>query len=119
MARKRITLKVPAFNIIETIMAMVVIVIVCGIAMLIFGRVMQSGVSMRRWRAAATLKDALLHAEKRRPIADTSFINEDFFIEESVSPYQGTSGLLVIRFTAYAENKEPVLSKQKIVPANE
>jgi hypothetical protein len=117
MDRKQVSGKgrIKASSIMEVIISMVVIVVVFGIAMMIYSNVIRLSFSAKKLKAAAVLKEALINAEEGMQQEDRSFTLEDIQVEQKVAPYPGVEGLLEIRLVAYDENKEQLAQLQKLI----
>jgi Tfp pilus assembly protein PilV len=107
--------RVPASTIIETVVAMVIIVAVFGIAMMIYANVMQSGLSVKKIRARALLDEAATNISPSQSDLNKSFSAGDFSISQTVKAYNGESDLLEIDLTAYDINQQKVAELHKII----
>jgi Tfp pilus assembly protein PilV len=105
-------------TLVEVLIAMILIIVVFGIAMMIFTNVTSSSLSVKKIRAAAVLHDAMLSAEQSKdPITQTITV-DDIAIGEEVKPYNGNPALLYMHFTAYDNNQQKVAELEKVILNN-
>lgn len=99
----------------ESVIAMVIIVLVFGIAMMIFTNVTRLSLSVRKVRAQAVLQDLLLQAAKDPGNSDRSIRVEDLRIEQKITPFGRGPGLSQIKLTAYDESGKQLAAVQQII----
>lgn len=99
----------------EAVIAMVIMVLVFGIAMMIFTNVTRLSLSVRKVRAQAVLQDLLLQAAKDPGNSDRTIPVEDLRIEQKVTPFGQGPGLSQIELTAYDESGKPLAEVQQII----
>jgi type II secretory pathway pseudopilin PulG len=107
--------KLPGSTLMEVVIAMVIIILVFGIAMMIYTNVTRLSLSARKVRAAAILQGLLLQANNRKDNRDRSIRVEEFRIEQKVTRFQHEPGLSEIELTAFGENQEQVAQLQQII----
>jgi Tfp pilus assembly protein PilV len=107
--------KLPGSTLMEVVIAMVIIILVFGIAMIIYTNVTRLSLSARKVRAAAILQDLLLQANNRKDNSDRSIRVEEFRIEQKITRFQNEPGLSEIELTAFGENQEQVAQLQQII----
>ena len=115
MARNKLTAKVKGSSILEVIVSMVVIVVVFGIAMIIFSNVMRYSTTEKELMAKALLQEALIKEENRTADTLQSATISGFRIEKEVRGYPGGLSLTEIILTAYDQNHQKVAVSQKII----
>ena len=115
MAGSKLKAEVKASTIMEVIVSMVIIVIVFGIAMMIFTNVLRLSLSAKKIRAQALLQETLLNAEHNPENTNQSFTVDDFRIEQVAGPYQQNSSLTLIQLTAYDQNQQKIAELQKVI----
>jgi type II secretory pathway pseudopilin PulG len=115
MAGKKIIYKVSAYNLLETVIAMVVIVAVSGMAMAIFLRVTQSSLSGKTLQAAALAENEMQQAAQKRSLADSAYTVNDIRIVVSAKPSPEFSGLSVLRVSTLGVRGDTLITIQKIV----
>jgi Tfp pilus assembly protein PilE len=113
-------LKVQASSILEVVVSMVIMVIVFGIAMMIYTNVIRFSLSAKKLKAEALLQQAMLTAEQHPEAATTTSTTvNDFRIEQEVKPYEGGAGLTIVRLTAYDQNQQQIAQLQKVIRNHE
>ncbi|MBS7562777.1 hypothetical protein KHS38_00025 [Mucilaginibacter sp. Bleaf8] len=120
MARSKIrSVKLTASSILEVVVSMVVIVMVLGIAMMIYTNVMRLSLSERRLRAQVRLQQAMLELEHPLSYGAKEDNNEDWTIEKDILPYEGNARLQEVHLVLYDERHEKISEIRKIVINNE
>jgi hypothetical protein len=110
MAGSKLTQRAGASTILEVVISMIIIVLVFGIAMMIFTNVTRLSLSVKKLKAQALLQQVMINAT----VTETITIDE-FRIEQEVKPYRGNSGLTDIRLTAYDQNQQKVAESEKVI----
>jgi type II secretory pathway pseudopilin PulG len=120
MAGNKITQKgmLSGASIIEAVVAMVIIVVVFGIAMVIFANVTQRSLSTRKIRAAAALQNALQTAEQSGQFPDEPFRMDDISVTPELKPVENEPGLSELYLTAYDENQHILAEAREIMTNN-
>jgi len=119
MAGSKLTVqtRIKASTLVEVVVAMVVILVVFGIAMMIYTNVLRLSLSAKKIRAQALLQETLLKAEHTAGNTTQSFTLDDFRIEQEAAPYNN-SNLTEIHLTAYDQNQQKVAELQKVIVNN-
>ena len=107
--------KLKGSTLLEVVIAMVIIMLVFGIAMMIFANVTQSSLSLKKTRARALLNEIMLNAEKIKGNNTQSLAIDDFRIEQVVKNYNEDPNLTEIELTAYDENSATIASLHKVI----
>jgi len=115
MARTKLSAKIKGSTLLEVIISMVVIVIVFGIAMMIFAKVISFTTSARDIRAKSILRDLLEKQEHEKAISSQSIITADFTIEETTTAYNDQADLVLVQLTAFDQNNKQVAELLKII----
>jgi len=115
MAGSKLDGRVKASTILEVIVSMIVIVIVFGIAMMIYTNVLRLSLSAKKLRVQALLQEIMLKAEQTTANTTQSFTIDDFRIEQEAKPYHDESGLTTIHLTAYDQNQQKIAELQKVI----
>lgn len=104
----------------EAVIAMVIMVLVFGIAMMIYTNVTRLSLSVRKIRAQAILQERLYQTVKNGNTDNQHIQVDEFEIEQKVSPFGPGSGLIQIELTAFGENHQQLVQLQQIIShANE
>ena len=115
MAGSKLKGQLPASSILEVIVSMVIIVIVFGIAMMIYTNVLRLSLSIKKLKVEALLQETMLKAERNTENITQSVTISDFRIEQEVKPYQDIAGLTEIHLTAFDANQQKIAELQKVI----
>jgi Tfp pilus assembly protein PilV len=107
--------KLQASSIIEVLISMVVIMVVFGIAMMIYANVIQSSLSVKKLRAQAILNQTLQADESSANPASTNFTVEDLSIQQTVKPYLAESNLTEIDLSVYDAGGKELIALHKVI----
>lgn len=108
--------KVRASTIIEVLISMIVIMVVFGMAMLIFANVTRSGVSEKKVRSSAVLQQILLDDEKTADLGSRMFTVDSLRVEQQVKNYNNKDSLVEIDLRAYDPGGQLTADAHKIIP---
>ncbi|MES2113016.1 MAG: hypothetical protein V4577_29975 [Bacteroidota bacterium] len=117
MAGSKLTVK--ASTILEVVVSMVIIVVVFGIAMMIYSNVVRSSPSAKKLKAELILQETMIKLQQQPDSTAQSTIVDDFKIEQKIEPYNGNPALLKIGLTAFDQNQQKVAELQKVIIAHE
>jgi Tfp pilus assembly protein PilE len=115
MAGGKLKRRLPASGILEVIVSMVIIVIVFGIAMMIYTNVLRLSLSAKKVKAYAILQETMLKAEHTAENVTQSVSIADFRIEQEVKPYLDNINLAEIHLTAFDQNQQKIAELQKVI----
>ncbi|MDP9080024.1 MAG: hypothetical protein M3O71_21570 [Bacteroidota bacterium] len=115
MAGSKLTNRVKASSILEVIVSMVVIVIVFGIAMMIYANVLRVSPSAKKLRAQAILENEMLKAEHSTDSLAQFVTIDDFRIDEELKPYPDNADLSIVHLAAFDQNQQKIAELQKII----
>jgi Tfp pilus assembly protein PilE len=115
MAGSKLNGQVKASTILEVIVSMVIIVIVFGIAMMIYTNVLRLSLSAKKIKAQALLQETMLKAEQNTENITQSITMDDFRIEQEVKSYTGGGNSVEIHLTAYDQNQQKIAELQKVI----
>jgi Tfp pilus assembly protein PilE len=118
MAGSKLKSKVQASTILEVVISMVIIVVVFGIAMMIYTNVLRMSLSVKKLKAQAILNEIALKTEHNPADATPDVITDDFRIEQETKPYNGNTALLEIHLTAYDNNKQKIAELQQVITSS-
>jgi type II secretory pathway pseudopilin PulG len=120
MAGSKITKKgmLQATTITEVVIALVIIVVVFGMAMMIFANVTQQAISTKKIRAAAILRAVLLKADQSHQLPQEAFNQDGFKIIPVIKPVEVEPGLSELHLTAYDENQQEIAKIAEIMINN-
>ena len=121
MAGSKLTYRhrVKGSTILEVIISMIIIIVVFGIAMMIFINVNRLSLSIKKLKAQAILQHTLLQAEQANDHTDQTITVDDLTIKQEITPFENESGLSVITLTAFDPNHEQVARLKKVIASHE
>jgi Tfp pilus assembly protein PilE len=118
MAGNKLNHRVRASTLVEVIIAMVVTVLVFGIAMMIFSNILRVSISAKKIKARAALQESLLKAEQNIDKGSQVFSLGEFKIVQAAKPYSAELGLTEMHLSAYDENNQLTEELKKVVRNN-
>lgn len=104
-----------ASTIMEVVVAMVIIVLVFGTAMIIFTNVSRHSLSVKKLRAQAVLQEILLKANGQRHNGHQSVQIGEFRVEQEIKPFAGEAQLNTLVLTAYDEQQVQVAQIKQVI----
>ena len=107
--------KLAASSIIEVLISMVVIMVVFGIAMMIYANIVQSSLSVTKIRAQAILNQTLQADETSANSSSTTFTVDNLNIEQTVKNYNNEPNLTEIDLAAYDANGQQLITLHKVI----
>lgn len=107
--------KVQASTIMEVVVSMVIIILVFGIAMIMYTNVMRMSLSAQKVHAQALLQHTLTEAEKAKSQVSRSITVDDLRIEQEIKPFSQDTILTEIHLTAYDANQQKIAELQKVI----
>lgn len=109
--------KLSGSTILEIVISMVIIIVVFGIAMMIYGNVFRLSPAVKGIRAHAILQDRLLKINEIGFSEDNtaSVQTEEFRIETTISPMEQEPELRQLTLTAFDENQQQVAQVRQII----
>ena len=120
MAGNKIDLqkKLEASTILEVVIAMVLIVLVFGTAMMMYTNVVNSSLSVKKIRAQSILVATMLKAEQTGANSNQTYTIDDFRIEQEIKLYNSNARLYDIHLTAYDLNQQKIAELEKVTLNN-
>ncbi|MEN0052360.1 MAG: hypothetical protein AAGC65_01760 [Mucilaginibacter sp.] len=104
-----------ASSLTEVVIAMVIIMLVFGIAMTIYANVIRLSLSVKKMRAQAALEEALSGAINTGKAENHTEQADGYRIEQTVQPYGTAPGLIVIQLTAIDDQQQPIAKLQQVL----
>jgi len=117
MVRGKLILKskLSGSSIIEALISMVVIMVVFGIAMMIYANIIQSSLSVKKIKAQAILNQTLQIDESSANNISTTFTVDGLSIEQTVKNYNNENNLTEIDLSAYEANGKVLTTLRKVI----
>lgn len=118
MAGIKPTTKVNASSLFETIVALMVIVLVFGIAMTMYVNILRTSSSLAELKAAQRLEALAKETKEKRSYFDEYFEEDAFVIEKRVGKYMDREGVLLLNFEAFDKSKKRLAERKEIIIDN-
>ena len=121
MAGRKLIVKsrVKASIVLEVVVSMVVIVLVFGTAMIIYGNVTRMSLSAQKLRAQAVLAQTMKAVQDTASTQSIKSVIAGFTVERTVKPYDGNTKLLEVDLKAYDENNQLLAELNQLILAND
>ena len=121
MAGRKLIIKsrVKASTVLEVVISMVIIVLIFGTAMMIYGNVTRTSLSSQKLRAQAVLAQTMKAIQERASTQDSKSVIAGFTVERTVKPYDGNTKLLEVDLKAYDENNQLLAELNQLILAND
>ena len=107
--------RVKSSTILEVLISMIFIIVVFGIAMMIYTNVMRQSLSVQQMHAQAILQDFLAKAENQSYNTSDSFMVDSLRIEQGISAAEADSSLISIHLAAYDKNEKMLAELNKMI----
>lgn len=107
--------RVKASSLLETIVALMVIVLIFGIAMTIYGNVLKNSTSPAELKASQRLKEIAWETKRHKSYFDASYTEEGIEIEKTVSKYQGKEGIILLELKAIAPDSRKLAEYKELI----
>ena len=101
-----LTKKINASTLVESLIAMVVVVISFGIATTIYVNVLSSGEEFQRLKAVAILQKIAMETKQNRLYLDDNIVVDQFIVEKKVISYNGQKHLFQLKLKAYVQKEK-------------
>lgn len=110
-----ITGRVRASTVLEVVVSMVIIILVFGIAMMIYGNVTRMSLSGQKIRAQAVLTQVMRELPGAEPIEANNSVIAGFMVERSVKAYAENNKLLEVELKAYDDNHQLLATLNQLI----
>jgi hypothetical protein len=107
--------KLKAATLVESLAAMAVVLVSCGIATMIFVNVMRSGNERKKLRAHLMLNEAAIKTKRERLFLDEEIRGEMIIIHKSVASYNDQPDLVQLLLTAVDSEGKIIESRKEII----
>lgn len=98
---------------------MVIIVLVFGTAMMIYGNVTRTSLSTQKLRAQAILAQTMKAVQNTESTQSVKSVIAGFMVERTVKPYDGNTQLLEVDLKAYDENNQLLAELNQLILASD
>lgn len=100
----------------EVVVAMVIIIVVFGLALMIYTNVMRMFLSEQKIKPQAVLQEKLMQAEREKNPVNKSLDTAGLHIEQQVDVYANDTLLNRVSLIAYDGNRQKIAGLQKLIP---
>jgi len=107
--------KLKASSLFETIVALMVTMLVFGIAMTIYVNVLRNSTSLADFKASLRLEQLAKETKESKRFIDESFEEGNVSIEKRVGKYQNKEGLLLLELEAFDQTKRKLAEHKEIL----
>lgn len=104
--------KLKAASLLETILALVITMLVFGIASMVYVNVLKSGITLSALTARQKLEVLAEETKRSKTFVSETVKEEGYTIEKSIEPYQGNTSLLKMELQVIDEQGK-VLAEYK------
>jgi len=102
-------------TILEVLISMIVIIVVFGIGMMIFGNVTRASLSEKKMEAESVLQQRMLDIEASNDSLSTTIQGNDLRVEQKISQYGDNAHLSLVQLAAYDNNQQKVAELDKVI----
>jgi len=100
--------KLRSATLIETIVALVIIVAVTGLTVMVFVQVTTSGYSIRQTRAGGLIEKYVSETQQQRTFVDEEFQEEEFVIRKQILPHAYSKELVWVKISILDRENKPL-----------
>ncbi len=115
MAGVKISHSIKASSLFETIVALMVIMIVFGIAMTIYVNVMRNSTSLSELKASLRLDELARETKEKKSYFDEKFEDESTLIEKKVTKYKDKEGLFLLDLQAFDKTNKRLAERKELL----
>lgn len=108
-------IKLKAATLMESLVAMVVVLVCCGIAAMIYVNVMNSGNEREKLKAHLLLNETAIKTKSERLFLDEEIKGEFITIRKTVEPYKEQADLSLLVLTALDEAGNIIETRKEII----
>lgn len=115
MAGMKVPVRIKASSLIETIVGLMVIVLVFGIAMTVYVNVMKNSTSLAELKASQRLEEIAVETRANKSFFNESFEEEGIKIEKTIGKYQNKEGLILLELLAKDPAERKLAERKEII----
>lgn len=109
-------IKCKASTLLESLVAMVLIMICFGIAMMIYVNVMSSDNNRQKLSAQLLLNQVALEGKQEKKYLDEKIEAGNMTIQKTVAPYKEADNLSLLTLTAFDKNGKMIAQHKELIP---
>lgn len=107
--------RVKASTILEVLISMIFIIVIFGIAMMIYTNVIRQSLSVQQLHAQAILKSVLADSEKQPSLTNQVIKIDSIQVEQTIRLIGPDSGLVSVHLKAYDNNNKLLAELNKVI----
>jgi type II secretory pathway pseudopilin PulG len=115
----RITSKLKGSTLIEVMVAMVIVIIIFGLAMMTFINIAKFSNNALKTEAYFNLQKVITETYVNKQFLDEDYEFENMVIRKSITPYPDCKDLRIILFSAYTAENKLIIEKKQVVKATD
>lgn len=110
--------RLKASSLVETIVGLMVIVLVFGIAMTVYVNVMRNSTSLAELKASQRLEEIAVETKTKKSFFNESFEEGGVKIEKTIGKYQDKEGLFLLELIAKDPTERKLAERKEIISEN-
>ncbi len=114
---KLIQPKIRSATLIETIVALVIIVAVTGITVMVFVQVTASGYSIRQTKAEGLIEKYISETQQQQTFFDEEFQEEEFVIRKQILLHEYSKELIGLKISVFDRENKLLKNQNLFLPA--
>ncbi len=104
--------RIEASSLVETVVAMIIILSVFGISMMVYMNVVKTGINLSNLNASLQLNELAEKTKKEKLYVDQTIESKGFSIQKKITKYNHDENLLLLEITA-KDNGDKILASRK------
>lgn len=111
-----LTKKIKAATMIESLIAMVVVMLCFGIATTVYVNVISSGNQLLKMKSEFLLRKVALESKRDHLFLDEKITVDEITVQKRVTPYNGSKKLVRLNLQAFGNNEKLLSEYNELVP---
>ena len=108
-------IKLPAFTLVQSLLAMVIVMFTMGLFTTIYVNVMKSSDHQRRIQTSLLLDKIAMDTKKAKIFLDEEIKADSFTVEKKVAPYGGASNVSVFSLKVLDKNQKLLAERNELI----
>ena len=110
-----LTKRIEASTLVESLIAMVVVMVSFGVATTVYVNVMSSGNEMQKLKARTLLQKLAVETKQERLFLDTKMTMDGFVVDKKVVAYNSQKHLFLLKLTAYSATEKQLAVYNELI----
>ncbi len=110
-----LTRKLKASSLIEVMVALIIVMVCFGIAMIIYLNVSQSDRQLQRLKGKLILNEIAIKTKNENSYIDDKIEFESINVNKTINPYNGIPGISLLLLEAYDLNGNKIVERKELV----